>query len=592
MGQDQKGKSYSDEEDYGNEEKDEEKDEDNFDDIKINKYTENNSSSCLKIKTDLNQMNLSIDEVKEKFDFYKNNYDKLLKINKIITNIKSANLYDSSPQNILFKIVPLSEIKTDNPDYGPLEKKTKELLGEPTVLPEYTLPSTWEELFKLQSSEIAINKLYIQSKIERIIKDYAEMKGDSIETLKTKINKNNYETYEEELKEQFDNKIRLIIQKVKNLNIYNYSPFDVIRKNYPEYPKYSDYPKKWENLFKLEGENDKIDYLIEVIDYVDRNKERLERERQERLVREMQRRMEEKEEEEKRIKQEKEERIQNEKDIIKKMKKLKALSIGVDKIKKNYQYYIDNYETFKVINEILSLVKKEEIKETPRKIFSMAYGYNGCDLDKWKDLIKLDYNKDVIDKLLKSVRLRIAIKDIKISLFDLNIYGKCLRKEDKEDYKIEKEKYEEFINLKLDQESNLEKIEKYAKNLKRLAHNSKVRHTQSIIDLDEEIRRKREEKGLDPDFKGLVKTHFSLCNDCKDSCMGCGRSAAFGNRVTKSLGVHIKCKKNYMGSCYICRKSVPPGYMRSDNYLCKKCGDSNQFSDVRCLICGEKFMYC
>ena len=464
MGQDQKGKSYSDEEDYGNEEKDEEKDEDNFDDIKINKYTENNSSSCLKIKTDLNQMNLSIDEVKEKFDFYKNNYDKLLKINKIITNIKSANLYDSSPQNILFKIVPLSEIKTDNPDYGPLEKKTKELLGEPTVLPEYTLPSTWEELFKLQSSEIAINKLYIQSKIERIIKDYAEMKGDSIETLKTKINQNNYETYEEELKEQFDNKIRLIIQKVKNLNIYNYSPFDVIRKNYPEYPKYSDYPKKWENLFKLEGENDKIDYLIEVIDYVDRNKERLERERQERLVREMQRRMEEKEEEEKRIKQEKEERIQNEKDIIKKMKKLKALSIGVDKIKKNYQYYIDNYETFKLINEILSLVKKEEIKETPRKIFSMAYGYNGCDLDKWKDLIKLDYNKDVIDKLLKSVRLRIAIKDIKISLFDLNIYGKCLRKEDKEDYKIEKEKYEEFINLKLDQESNLEKIEKYAKN--------------------------------------------------------------------------------------------------------------------------------
>ena len=575
MGQDQKGKSYSDEEDYGNEEKDEEKDEDNFDDIKINKYTENNSSSCLKIKTDLNQMNLSIDEVKEKFDFYKNNYDKLLKINKIITNIKSANLYDSSPQNILFKIVPLSEIKTDNPDYGPLEKKTKELLGEPTVLPEYTLPSTWEELFKLQSSEIAINKLYIQSKIERIIKDYAEMKGDSIETLKTKINKNNYETYEEELKEQFDNKIRLIIQKVKNLNIYNYSPFDVIRKNYPEYPKYSDYPKKWENLFKLEGENDKIDYLIEVIDYVDRNKERLERERQERLVREMQRRMEEKEEEEKRIKQEKEERIQNEKDIIKKMKKLKALSIGVDKIKKNYQYYIDNYETFKVINEILSLVKKEEIKETPRKIFSMAYGYNGCDLDKWKDLIKLDYNKDVIDKLLKSVRLRIAIKDIKISLFDLNIYGKCLRKEDKEDYKIEKEKYEEFINLKLDQESNLEKIEKYAKNMKRLAHNALVRRDQSLIDSDERIRRKREEKGLDPDYKGLEKTFFSLCKGCEDSCMGCGRATAFGSRMPKSLGVHLKCKKNYSGSCYICRKSVPPGLMRSGNYLCSKCGNLN-----------------
>ena len=319
MGQDQKGKSYSDEEDYGNEEKDEEKDEgneegneeDNFDDIKINKYTEINSSSCLKIKTDLNQMNLSIEEVKEKFDFYKNNYDKLLKINKIITNIKIANLYDSSPQNILFKIVPLSEIKTDNPKYGPLEKKTIELLGEYTVLPEYTLPPTWEDLFKLQSSDIAIDKLFIQSKIERVIKEYAEMKGDSVENWENKINQNNYEAYEEQLKEAFEDKVKLIIPRIKNLKLYRNSPLDVIKQYYPEYPKYSDYPKKWENLSKLE-DNDKINYLLKVIDYVERNKERLERERQER---EMQRRMEEKEEEEKRIKQEKKERMQNKKKL-------------------------------------------------------------------------------------------------------------------------------------------------------------------------------------------------------------------------------------------------------------------------------------
>ena len=471
MGQDQKGKSYSDEEDYGNEEKDEEKDEgneegneeDNFDDIKINKYTEINSSSCLKIKTDLNQMNLSIEEVKEKFDFYKNNYDKLLKINKIITNIKIANLYDSSPQNILFKIVPLSEIKTDNPKYGPLEKKTIELLGEYIVLPEYTLPPTWEDLFKLQSSDIAIDKLFIQSKIERVIKEYAEMKGDSVENWENKINQNNYEAYEEQLKEAFEDKVKLIIPRIKNLKLYRNSPLDVIKQYYPEYPKYSDYPKKWENLSKLE-DNDKINYLLKVIDYVERNKERLERERQER---EMQRRMEEKEEEEKRIKQEKKERMQNKKDIIKKMYKLRALPFGEDKIKKNYKYYIDNYETFKVINEILSLVKKEEIEETPRKIFSMAYGYNGCDLKEWKDLIKLNYDKEVMDKLLKSVKLKIAKRVINKSLFgmdSLHYNGRYLREEDKEDYKIEKEKYKECMKLKLDQEeSNLEKIENMQK---------------------------------------------------------------------------------------------------------------------------------
>jgi hypothetical protein len=51
-------------------------------------------------------MNLAIEEVKEQFDFYKNNYDKLLKINEIIKNIKFADLYDSYPQDILFKLIP------------------------------------------------------------------------------------------------------------------------------------------------------------------------------------------------------------------------------------------------------------------------------------------------------------------------------------------------------------------------------------------------------------------------------------------------------------------------------------------------------
>ena len=132
MGNDQKRKSnYSDNDDDEEKdedidvEKDEEKDEDNCDEIKINKDTENSSSSYEKRVDDLDEMNLSIEEVKEKFDFYKNNYDKLLKINKIIKNIKFADLYDSSPQDILFKLIPATEIKYDNPDYGLQKKRQK-----------------------------------------------------------------------------------------------------------------------------------------------------------------------------------------------------------------------------------------------------------------------------------------------------------------------------------------------------------------------------------------------------------------------------------------------------------------------------------
>ena len=60
----------------------------------INFETEYSSSNSEKIIKVLEQMNLSYSEVKENFDFYKNNFSKLLKINKIITNIKYANLFD------------------------------------------------------------------------------------------------------------------------------------------------------------------------------------------------------------------------------------------------------------------------------------------------------------------------------------------------------------------------------------------------------------------------------------------------------------------------------------------------------------------
>lgn len=160
----------------------------------INSDTEYSFSICQKIIKALNQMNLSSDEVKENFGFYKNNFAKLFKINKIITNIKYADLSHLSPHDILIKLIPESKIlnrNLNNPDYGPLEIKTKELLNDYEILPEYILPPTWEELFKLQCHDTAIEKLFVQSEIERVIKQYADLNQESVDNWNFRIVKAN-----------------------------------------------------------------------------------------------------------------------------------------------------------------------------------------------------------------------------------------------------------------------------------------------------------------------------------------------------------------------------------------------------------------
>ena len=59
------------------------------------------------------------------------------KINKIITNIKRANLSNLSPQEVLEKLVPENE--QSNSEYE-------------------NLPSKWEDLFKLEISDQALEK--------------------------------------------------------------------------------------------------------------------------------------------------------------------------------------------------------------------------------------------------------------------------------------------------------------------------------------------------------------------------------------------------------------------------------------------------
>ena len=153
---------------------------------------EDNSNILHIIKETLNQMNLSDEEITENIEFISDNIKKLVIINKIITNIKNAGLYDLSPGDILAKIVPESELidETPNPKYGPLEMKTLKLL-KCLVAPEYILPELWQELFKLKCSDTAIKKLFIQSEIESLIVNYSTWKQKSKEYYSNLINQIN-----------------------------------------------------------------------------------------------------------------------------------------------------------------------------------------------------------------------------------------------------------------------------------------------------------------------------------------------------------------------------------------------------------------
>ena len=196
---------------------------------------EDNSIILHKIKEIHNQMNLSDKEITENIEFIRDNIEKLLINNKIINNIKNSGLYDLSPGDILAKIVPESELirETLNPKYRPLELKTLKLF-KCLVSPEYILPESWQELFKLKSSDTAIKKLLIQSEIESIIVNYSNWKNKSREYYSNLINQNNYEEYLKDYEEYYKNerleKINKIIDFAKNTDVYNLTPFGVIKK--------------------------------------------------------------------------------------------------------------------------------------------------------------------------------------------------------------------------------------------------------------------------------------------------------------------------------------------------------------------------
>ena len=403
----------------------------------INEYTEYTSSTGEKIIKALDKMNLSSEQVQENFDFYKKNFAKLLKINKLVSNIKKAELSNFKPRDILVRLVPESDTYDkkilDSPEYGELERLTKELLNDYEILPEYALPDKWEELFKLETHNTAIEKLLIQSEIERIIKEYGEFSENNYKSV---INQENYKNYDKELEQLKIKQLELKISRIKELKYFNVSerqilknikyysdnfeqffkidgiigfikanglsylsPYEFIKKYYLDQPK-DGYPEEWQKLFDIADKEDNIKQLENAIIYIQMH-DVLEKEKVEKM------KQEEKEEKERlKEKEEKRRKADIKKNIVEKIQALKHFSLGSVWIKDKKNYYIKNYESFVKIDQMIDMAKEAGFFNTkPEVIYKKAYGHEKCEADDWKALFKLKHSKEDIDDLFIAVKV-------------------------------------------------------------------------------------------------------------------------------------------------------------------------------------------
>ena len=653
-------KEDDDEEDENEYENENEADE--IDENYINENTEYSSSNAEKLIKALNEMDYSPEEVKENFDFYKKNFGKLLKINKLVSNIKTANLYTQTPHDILIRLIPESDILDKNlgPEYGELERKTKELLNDYEVLPEYVLPSDWQELFKLQCNDTALDKLFIQSEIERITKEYADLIQSHPTNYKNVINQENYKEYEKSVNEMkkkkieagikelkkleylnvterqirnnikyyFDNysyffTINWIISYIKAKDKYDLTPSEFLKKYYPDYPRH-EYPEEWKDLFKIADKTSKIDYLKDAIDYIERN-DILEKENEK--------------EEKVRIKEEAENgRLKDIKDnIVKKIKELKHIKIGSEKIKQKKDYYIENYDTFVKIDKIIDLVEEAGFsKKKPEEIYYKAYEETNCEVNKWEDLFKLKYNKEDIDKLFIATKIEYIKKRLSKYLESYSYYDSHININNYESYedkyyKIEdqrkilnriranKNKVSNYSHFTLSDENKIsdlnkeyekahltaetdmkileefdEKYKVFKKELLRIEREREREEEEERERIRAEQRREQRERERanasnnnsrsnntsSSSSNDMKKAYIKLCQNCKNLCIGCRSSQ---KKYSKGFGFHKKCQAN---NCYLCGKSAQE---RGTSYLCKSCYDSHKYDVAKCLSCRGGF---
>ena len=305
------------------------------------------------------------------------------------------------------------------------------------ICPEYILPAKWEDLFTIEISDKAIDKLYLQSKIMKLAFEFSFYENENIEKWLCKINKDNYQYYEEQLKiqkksgdpkydkinniikelkslENFNKneqeiknniknyeknlksyiKINSIIENAKIGDLYNITPSEAYKKITGDNPSFLNLPDKWEDLFNLYVPEWKIDILSATTKNNIKNKnfeEKRIKENQKHeieykiFIQENKERLEkEKEEKRKRDekieKEEKEKKEKRKKTIIEDIKKLRYFKITEKNIKNNLDYYIENYKKLKDVNEAIRFAKKLGLyKRNPKKVYEKAFGEDEAD---------------------------------------------------------------------------------------------------------------------------------------------------------------------------------------------------------------------
>ena len=140
---------------------------------------------------------------------------------------------DLSPQEFLAQRVSESELKNiDSNDekeqddnfsiFDDFEEKDKIYENTP-ICPEYIVPYDWDELFKLDISDKALDKLYIESKIIILAIEFSFIHNENFEEWLVKINESNYQKYEEEFEKQKNdenynyNKLKKKIKEMKTI---------------------------------------------------------------------------------------------------------------------------------------------------------------------------------------------------------------------------------------------------------------------------------------------------------------------------------------------------------------------------------------
>ena len=415
----------------------------------------------------------------------------------------------------------------------------------------------------------------------------------------------------------------MIISYIKAKDKYDLTPSEFLKKYYPDYPRH-EYPEEWKDLFKIADKTSKIDYLKDAIDYIERN-DILEKENEK--------------EEKVRIKEEAEKgRLKDIKDnIVKKIRELKHIKIGSEKIKQKKDYYIENYDTFAKIDKMIDLVEEAGFsKKKPGEIYYKAYNETNCEANKWEDLFKLKYDKEDIDKLFIATKIEYIKKRLSQYLESYSYYDSRINTENYESYedkyyKIEdqrkilnriranKNKVSNYSHFTLSDENKIsdlnkeyekahltaetdmkileefdEKYKVFKKELLRIEREREREEEEERERIRAEQRREQRERERanasnnnsrsnntnSSSSNDMKKAYVKLCQNCKNLCIGCRSSQT---KYSKGFGWHKKCQGN---NCYLCGKSAQE---RGTSYLCKSCYDSHKYDVAKCLSCRGGF---